>query len=307
MLVEGNSDMALGSAVTTASRMSFGQTVSAPPIWMGVLNVTPDSFSDGGRYVTVDAALRQAETLLADGAQVLDVGGESTRPGATPVPQAEEWQRVVPVIQALRQRFPPSQLSISVDTRRLEVAQAALDAGATWLNDVEGLQDAAGYGKAALTARYGAQLVIMHSCGIPADPTHTLPPEQPVWRAVVDRLQQQRQLALSAGMREDCIWLDPGFGFGKTALQNRELLASLSQVVALGSPVLMGVSRKRFLAAGTQPSRYPPERREAMAAVVHLVAWQQGVRCFRVHDVGLHRQAFSFAHQMACPGQPKEC
>lgn len=259
---------------------SHALTHSVEPVRiMAILNMTPDSFSDGGRWNTLDKALAQADMALAQGAEILDIGGESTRPGAATVDTQTELARVLPVVKALRRHCPSAILS--VDTRKADVANAALQEGADWVNDVSGLQyDSA---MAAVVARHDAGLVLMHSQGTPEvmqrDPQY---PEG-VISSVIAFFERQTAQALAAGVSRERIILDPGFGFGKTVAHNLTLLAQLSQFQALGYPLLAGLSRKSFLTLG-QPN-FSPEQREAVTAAAFAMAIQQGARYVRVHDV----------------------
>ena len=195
---------------------------------MGVLNVTPDSFSDGGSYITVEKALKQAEQMIAAGAQVIDVGGESTRPGASFVDAEEEIHRVVPVIKALKERF---DVLVSIDTYKTQTARAALEAGADILNDVwAGLYDG---DMLALVAEKKVPIMLMHN--------QKEESYQDITQDVCDFLSQRAQAALEAGVPAECIWLDPGFGFAKNEQQNVELLKGLDKVCQLGFPVLFGI------------------------------------------------------------------
>ena len=270
------------------------------PVLVGILNVTPDSFSDGGRYATVDAALARAEELLRDGATILDVGGESTRPGATPVPASEESRRVVPVIEAIIKRFTPSSvqsvpsvgLHVSVDTTKSVVARAALDAGAAIVNDVSGLRLDPALG--GLCAERGAGLVLMHSRGGVEDMAsleHSRFSDG-VLAGVRDELGDALARGARAGVAAERIVLDPGLGFGKTPRQNVELLRGLAALRSLGRPLLVGPSRKRFL--GDLTARAPEERDLATAASCAL-AWESGARLFRVHEPGPARDALAIA------------
>jgi dihydropteroate synthase len=248
---------------------------------LGIVNVTPDSFSDGGRFLDPAQACRRAETLIREGADVLDIGGESTRPGADPVPADEERERILPVIREAASWGVP----VSVDTRKAEVAEAALEAGAAIVNDVSALGDPR---MAPLVASSGAGLVLMHMRGTPAtmqdDPRY-----DDVAREVAGYLCERRDRALEEGVPFERIVLDPGIGFGKTIRHNLELLARIDTVVSMGSPVLVGASRKRFLGvlAGTDD----PEARLPGSLAAVLTARRGGALLFRVHDVAATRQA----------------
>lgn len=261
-----------------------GEIALDTPALVGILNVTPDSFSDGGRFTTLDAALERADRLKADGCQLIDVGGESTRPGAALVPVSEETGRVVPVIDALvRRGLGP----VSVDTRKALVAAAALDAGAGVVNDVSGL--AFDPGLATLVARAGAGLILMHMRGTPAT-MDALTDYADVAVEVAGELRAAAARADAAGVARERIVLDPGFGFAKTPQQTLRLLGELDPIVGLGYAVLVGPSRKRFLGAATGR---PPEDRDRATAVACALAWQRGARLFRVHDVRLAREALA--------------
>ncbi|EIC30285.1 dihydropteroate synthase [Methylomicrobium album BG8] len=258
------------------------------PLIMGILNVTPDSFSDGGKYATVDAAMLQAERMSADGADIVDIGGESTRPGADPVPVAEQIRRVVPVIEAVRGRLPG--LSISIDTTSSEVAEAALQAGADMINDVSG--GTGDPGILTLAARRDAQIVLMHSQGTPKTMQ-----DNPYYDDVVGEvrsiLQGRVEAALQAGIKRERIILDPGIGFGKRKRDNLDLLAHLDAFVELGYPVLLGTSRKRFM--GSLCNVREPAELVTATAVTTALGVMAGVKLFRVHDVKENRQAADVA------------
>ena len=262
---------------------------------MGILNVTPDSFSDGGRYLDTEAAVQHGRMMFADGADVVDVGGESTRPGATEVSIDEELARVIPVIEALAAvtSTPTSATTttISVDTRHAEVARAAVAAGATVLNDVSA-------SLWAVAAELGVGWIAMHMGGIPAT-MQDRPRYDDVVREVREHLEERAALATGAGVER--IWIDPGFGFGKTVRHNIELVASIDEFVDTGIPVVLGVSRKatlgvlsadsdRRIDATVGPSTGPDDRLEAGIA---LATWamRSGVAMIRVHDVRPHVQA----------------
>jgi len=246
------------------------------PYVMGILNVTPDSFSDGGLYLQPEQALKHAETMLAAGADIIDVGGQSSRPGAVPVPPEVEHARAVPVIRELVQRYGAV---VSVDTYRASVAAAALDAGAVLVNDISALRFDAQM--APLIARRGASVVLMHMQGIP----QTMQ-QAPVYRHVLDDvysfLAERLHCALQYGIARQRIVLDPGFGFGKTIQHNLELLHGLEHFRALGQPLLVGTSRKSFL--GRLLQRKVWHRLEGTLATV-LYAVLRGASIVRVHDV----------------------
>jgi dihydropteroate synthase len=272
------------------------------PVLIGILNVTPDSFSDGGRYATLDAALARAEELLGDGATILDVGGESTRPGATPVPAEEELARVVPVIDAIIKRFTLSVSSVSsvgvfvsVDTTKSVVARAALDAGAAIVNDVSGLRLDPAMG--GVCAERGAGVVLMHSRGGVGDMASLEHAHfaDGVLAGVRDELAGALARAAKAGIAAERIVLDPGLGFGKTPGQNVELLRGLGALRSLGRPLLVGPSRKRFL--GDVTGR-PPEERDLASAASCALAWESGARLFRVHEPAPARDALAIASAM---------
>jgi len=252
------------------------------PFLMGVVNATPDSFSDGGRFLAADAAVERALRLADEGADLVDLGGESTRPGAPPVPADEEIRRVVPVVERLRARGFP--LPISVDTSKGAVARAALAAGADLVNDVTGIRDP-DLGRAAAEAR--APVVLMHGRGTPADMA-----SRAVYGDVVAEVAAELSEALAraaaAGIPADATILDPGIGFAKTAEQSVLVLARVGELRRLGRPLLVGPSRKSFIGKLTGA---PVEDRLAgtLAAVVQCVL--AGVELLRVHDVAAARQA----------------
>jgi dihydropteroate synthase len=245
------------------------------PVVMAVLNRTPDSFSDGGRYLDGPAALEHAERLIAGGADILDLGGESTRPGAEPVPAAEELRRVVPTIAELRRRHP--ELLLSVDTSKPEVAEAALAAGADLVNDVTAAADG---GMLELVARSGAAIVLMHMRGSPA----TMQADTrygDVVAEVRDFLAGRGRAAVASGIPGHRVWVDPGIGFGKDVDGNLRLLAGLPQLAGLGHPGVVGASRKSFLGRLTGA---PVDGRLAasLAALIPAVGLERVV--VRVHD-----------------------
>jgi dihydropteroate synthase len=242
---------------------------------MGVVNVTPDSFSDGGRFLDPQAAVAQGERLLAEGARILDVGGESTRPGSEGVPADEELRRVLPVVEGLA----AADARISIDTSKVAVAAAALDAGASYVNDVTAFRGEPAL--AALVAERGVDCCLMHMLGSPRtmqdDPRY-----DDVVSDVKAFLEQRLAFAVAEGVAEERVMLDPGIGFGKTVEHNLTLLARLDEIVALGRPVVVGVSRKSFL--GRITGRDAGERAVATAAA-NVLALERGASVFRVHDV----------------------
>jgi dihydropteroate synthase len=258
------------------------------PLIMGILNVTPDSFSDGGKFSGLNAALQQVERMLSEGADIIDIGGESTRPGSDPVAAGEQIQRVVPVIQAIRQQG--SDVLISIDTTLSEVAKAALDAGADIINDVSGGRDDAAILK--LAAQTGVPIILMHSQGAPKTMQDN-PRYENVVQEVLDALDECVNAALKAGIKKEAIAIDPGIGFGKRKQDNLDLLAHLDALVAMGYPVLLGTSRKRFM--GTICDVSEPSELVTATAVTTALGVMAGVRMFRVHDVRENRQAADVA------------
>ncbi len=245
---------------------------------MGVVNVTPDSFSDGGLWLDAGAAVGHGTELAAEGAGILDVGGESTRPGAEPVGEAEELRRVVPVLEGLRVAAPGTQLSI--DTAKTAVARAALAAGATYVNDVTAFRREPAI--AGLVAEAGADCCLMHMRGEP----RTMQ-DDPCYADVVDDvrafLEDRAAFAVAEGVAPERIQVDPGIGFGKTLEHNLELLRRLEEIAGLGFPVVVGVSRKSFL--GRLTGRADPADRVAATVAANVIAFERGARVFRVHDV----------------------
>jgi dihydropteroate synthase len=260
------------------------------PVILGILNLTPDSFSDGGRFLAPEAAVAQADRLVADGAAILDLGGESTRPGSDPVPESEELARVIPVLQALVRRHPG--IPVSIDTVKAGVARAAIDAGAAIVNDVSAFRlDPA---MARTAAESGAGAILMHSRGTVSTMARLDHAEYApdVVTAVRAELRIALERAVAAGVAQDRIVLDPGFGFAKTAEQNLLLSDRLAALVSLGRPLLVGPSRKRFL--GSVTGREVADRDVATAAAC-LVAYERGARLFRVHNVAVTRDALAVA------------
>jgi dihydropteroate synthase len=262
---------------------------------MGVVNVTPDSFSDGGRFLDPRAALAHAGELVADGAEILDVGGESTRPGAQPVPEREELRRVLPVLEGIAAAGLRAQ--VSIDTSKAAVAQAALGAGASIVNDISALR--ADPRMAEVIAQSGCECVLMHMLGEPGTMQ-----DDPRYGDVVDDvrafLRERMEHAVRAGIDEQRIMLDPGIGFGKTIAHNVELLRRLDELSSLGRPLVVGTSRKSFIgrivadAAGeSEPA--PIARRLPGTIATSVLAYERGARVLRVHDVAPVRAALAVA------------
>jgi dihydropteroate synthase len=261
-------------------------TTFARPAVMGVLNVTPDSFSDGGEFLAPGAALAHARAMIAEGADLLDVGGESTRPGADPVAAEEELRRVMPVVEALAGE---GAVPISIDTSKAVVARAATAAGASFVNDVTALRGDPEM--AAVVAAAGADLCLLHMQGEPRTMQED-PRYDDVVAEVKAFLEERLAFAVAQGVAEQRVWLDPGIGFGKTLDHNLELLRRLEEIVALGRPVVIGASRKRFIGALTGR---PEQERAAGTVAVNVMAFERGARMFRVHDVGATRDALAVA------------
>jgi len=256
---------------------------------MGILNITPDSFHDGGEYNAVDDAVARAERMVEDGADILDIGGESTRPGADPVPAAEERDRVVPVIEALAD----VDVAISVDTRKAEVARAALDAGADILNDVSGLEDPE---MRLVAAEYDVPVVVMHSIETPVDPDSDIHYDDVV-DDVIDKLTERVLLAEKAGLDREQILVDPGIGFGKSPAEDFALLDRLGEFRALGCPVLVGHSHKSLFSLVDET---PGDCLEATVAGTALAA-ERGADVVRVHDVAENAAAVNVARAASDP------
>jgi dihydropteroate synthase len=242
---------------------------------MGVVNVTPDSFSDGGRYLDPQAAIEQGHRLVREGARMLDVGGESTRPGADAVPADEELRRVLPVVEGLA----GAGATVSIDTSKAAIAAAALDAGAGYVNDVTAFRGDPAL--AGLVAEREVDCCLMHMLGTPRtmqdDPRY-----DDVVSEVKAFLEERLGFAVAEGVAEERVMLDPGIGFGKTVAHNLELIRRLDEIVAIGRPVVFGVSRKSFL--GRITGREPDDRGVATAAA-NVLALERGASVFRVHDV----------------------
>ena len=271
--------------------------LSARALVMGVVNVTPDSFSDGGRFFAPGAAIAHARQLLAEGADLLDLGAESTRPGAAPVTTAEQIRRLAPVIEALAA---DPRACLAVDTANAEVADRALELGARVVNDVTALADPA---MAAVVARRGAGVVLMHMAGTPATMQQD-PHYEDVAREVRDRLAARLGAARAAGVPAGQVVLDPGIGFGKTVRHNFELLARLEELESLGRPLLVGVSRKSFLGKALD---LPVDQRLEGGLAASAVAVFLGARIVRTHDVAVTVRAVRVADALRGARRPCRC
>lgn len=263
------------------------------PCIMGILNVTPDSFSDGGAYPDVEAAAARGLEMVTAGAAVVDVGGESTRPGSEGVPADEELRRVLPVIERLHDR---TSVLISVDTMKATVARRAVAAGAVLINDVSALRHDSEM--LAVAAESGCAVCLMHMVGVPKTMQDT-PRYGDVVSEVAAFLEQRLAAAVAGGVREEQILLDPGIGFGKTLKHNLLLLKHLDRIVALGRPVLLGASRKRFL--GALLGDAPPRARDTATAATTVMGALAGAAVFRVHDVRANLEALRVAQAVQYP------
>lgn len=262
---------------------------------MGIINATPDSFSGDGLGDDPEAAIAQGVRMVAEGADILDVGGQSTRPGAEAIPVGEELHRVIPVIERLA-RTVTTNVAISIDTNRAVVAEEAIRAGATMINDISGLRDDPEI--ADVAAQYGADLVLMHIQGTPRD-MQVNPHYEDLLGEVIAYLQQGVERAVAAGVRKESIWVDPGIGFGKTIEHNLELLRRLRELQVLGCPVLVGTSRKAFIGRllaplnGGQPL-LPQDRVVGTGATI-AISIANGADAVRVHDVAHAAQVVRIA------------
>jgi len=263
------------------------------PLIMGILNATPDSFSDGGSHGSVEAAVAHGLVMAEEGADVIDVGGESTRPGADPVPAAEQIARTLPVIRQLRAGLPEA-VAISIDTSRAEVAAAALGAGADFINDVSAGRDDAMF---TLAAQRQVALVLMHMQGSPKTMQNDPHYDQVVEEVLAFLLERCRQ-AQAAGIPPQRLILDPGIGFGKRRDDNLQLMAGLSRFTASGYRVLLGTSRKRFMGSVCGETR--PQHLVAATVATTALGVMAGVDLFRVHDVRENRQAADVAYAIRC-------
>ncbi len=251
------------------------------PYFMGIINVTPDSFSDGGTFINPEDALAHAEKLLAEGADILDIGAESTRPGAKAIDITTQWERLSPVLKWIRQQ---NDITISIDTRSAEIAKRALWEGANWINDVSGGR----YDPRILQvcAEHHCPLILMHSRGIPANMMEHCAYED-LLKEILEELTLQVAAAKEQGVTK--IMIDPGFGFAKTPEQNQYLLSHLAKININDYPLMIGVSRKRFL---REQAGDDPEKLLSLGIQACQKAYQQGVRLFRVHEIAAYRKAF---------------
>ncbi len=289
-------------SATPSWGLAPGRSITlARPRLIAILNITPDSFSDGGQFLSPDTALARAVAAMNEGADALDIGGESTRPGAPSVPPDEQITRVVPVIRAIRAAGIDA--PITIDTTSARVASAALEAGADAINDVAAGRDDPAMLPLAAERRRG--IILMHRLRAPGDDHYSTdyaaPPDYSalggVVRAVRDFLKSRAAAALAAGVPPESICIDPGLGFGKSVADNRALIRAMPEFVATGYPVLFAASRKSFLARPIGPNgeREPPAQRVESSVTAALEALSAGVRLFRVHDVAAHAAAFLHA------------
>lgn len=265
---------------------------TSKPVIMGILNVTPDSFSDGGRFTKLDCAVEQAKKMLVDGADIIDIGGESTRPGAEPVPKEEQISRVVPVIKAIREQVSETVL-ISIDTTLCEVAKVAVDTGANIINDISAGQNDQSI--LSLASKRNLPIILMHKQGI-SETMQDSPYYEDVVSEVIAYLKKRVEVALLAGIKKHNIVVDPGIGFGKRKQDNIDLLAHLDKLITIGYPVLLGTSRKRFM--GSICSESEPTELVTATAVTTALGVMAGVQLFRVHDVKENRQAADVAWEI---------
>lgn len=280
---------------------AHGKTLElSTPKVMGILNVTPDSFSDGGRYHGADRAMAHVESMIADGVHIIDIGGESTRPNAATVSTDEELRRVVPVVQAIRQHF-GDEIWLSVDTSNPQVMQAGVESGADIINDVRALRRD---GAAQMAASLGVPVVLMHSRGEP-DTMNELTVYTDVIREVIDELSHSIEWAVSAGVAREQLVIDVGMGFAKTYEHHKVLMSQLDTFIEeFDLPMLFGVSRKRFLGEILQRTgldslqNHQPHDRDVIGAGMSLMAVQQGASIVRVHDVAKSVQMLSMWQQI---------
>ncbi len=254
------------------------------PLMMGILNVTPDSFSDGGQYLNPDQAAAQAAKIIQEGADILDLGAESTRPNAKPISEDEELKRLLPALEKIKSQF---QIPISIDTTKSQVARRSLECGAHIINDVSGLkQDPA---MAKVVQEFGAGVVLMHRRGTP-ETMQLLTDYKDLVEDVIRELSESIEIAESNGISPDQLVIDPGIGFSKTAGQSFEILERLGELKRLGRPILIGPSRKSFIHSVTKMA---PDKRLFGTTAACVLAYERGARIFRVHDVWAIKEALA--------------
>ncbi|HLD50440.1 MAG TPA: dihydropteroate synthase [bacterium] len=262
---------------------------------MGVLNLTPDSFSDGGKYLDAEAAFERAVRLVEEGADILDLGAESTRPGALAIGIEEESDRLIPILKKIRLNF---DIPLSIDTTKPEIARRALGEGANIINDVSGLQGGQSRELAEIAKNFGAGLVLMHRRGNPGT-MQQMTVYSNVVRDIQSELEESLKAAYAAGLRREQLVIDPGLGFAKTAEQNFEIIQNLERFQSFGVPVMLGPSRKAFLG---QVTGRPVNAREFGTAAVAAIAVMKGVQILRVHEVGAIRDAVRTAEAIRGEG-----
>jgi len=264
------------------------------PLIMGILNVTPDSFSDGGQFLDPEDALRRAVRLVQDGADILDLGAESTRPGAFPISEQEELDRLLPVLERIASEI---QIPISIDTTKSKVAEEALAQGARIINDVSGLKQDPKLG--TVVSEYGAGIVLMHRRGTP-ETMQLMTHYQDLIGDLIKELSESVAIAESCGISADQMVIDPGIGFSKTPEQNLEIIERLNELKSLGRPILIGPSRKSFIGAVTGQS---PDKRLMGTVAACLAAFERGARIFRVHDVWAVKEALAVSEAILNAGK----
>lgn len=247
---------------------------------VGILNITPDSFSDGGNYMNTDAALQAIEQMISNGADIIDIGAESTRPGATALTHAQEWQRLAPILENAS-GFP---VPISLDTRHPQTVKKALNIGVSWINDVSGFTN---HEMIAIVKNSDCKLVMMHSLGVPADKNITVPPSDDIIKTLLDFARRQLKTMEEAGIKSYRIIFDPGIGFGKTPAQSKEIIERIDELESCGLPLFIGHSRKSFFEFSASATL--DERDMATLHVSKQLA-DAGVDYLRVHNIKLHRE-----------------
>ncbi|HJH09035.1 MAG TPA: dihydropteroate synthase [Psychrobacter pasteurii] len=285
--------------ITAQSKAQLKQLDLSQPHVMGILNVTPDSFSDGGKFNTINTALTHCEQMLNEGATIIDIGGESTRPNASPVTEEEECARVVPVVEAIRQKF-GDEVWLSIDTSSPKVIEQAVQAGADIWNDVRALSRE---GAPEMAAKLGIPVVLMHMRGEPTT-MNAKAQYQDVLQEVIAELKQRIDCAEQAGVKRSHIIIDPGFGFAKDYEHHKVLLNQLTELHQLQLPILFGISRKRFLGEVLNRTELPAfsehqaTDRDGVGMAAALLAFQQGASIVRTHNVGLTLQGLALWQQL---------